>query len=205
MNVESPSFVFTILFMLVGPMRLIPAFGGATRGMDETFKRSVAIRAALIASAVFAFVAIVGPRLVAKYHVSLDGLRVGGGVVLTIAALNGLFRRPQTPAAAPSGVKPIRFAVSPIVTPLMLPPAGVAAVLILMMLAPGTPGMALVVGVALSIIMVLDLLVMFFITGIMSAPWLMLVLQPLGAVLGFLQLCLGIESMVAGLRNMGVF
>ena len=40
---EQFSFIFTIFFMLLGPVKLIPSFGGLTRGADRQFKRDVAI------------------------------------------------------------------------------------------------------------------------------------------------------------------
>ena len=44
------SFIFTLQFMLLGPIKLIPSFAGVTRGADVAFKRSVAIRAVVIAA-----------------------------------------------------------------------------------------------------------------------------------------------------------
>jgi len=55
---EQFSFVFTVFFMLLGPIKLIPSFAGLTRGLDNGFKRDVAIRGVLIASALCVFVAL---------------------------------------------------------------------------------------------------------------------------------------------------
>ena len=64
------SFIFTIFFMLLGPIKLIPLFAGVTRGADIRFKRGVAIRGAVIASALCAFVALAGGTLVGRYRIS---------------------------------------------------------------------------------------------------------------------------------------
>jgi multiple antibiotic resistance protein len=71
---EQFSFIFTIFFMLLGPIKLIPAFGGLTRGADVRFKKDVAIRGAVIASALCAFVALAGGILLSKYRISIDAL-----------------------------------------------------------------------------------------------------------------------------------
>ena len=63
---EQFSFIFTIFFMLLGPVKLIPSFGGLTRGADRQFKRDVAIRGVVIASALCAFVALAGGTLLGK-------------------------------------------------------------------------------------------------------------------------------------------
>ncbi|MGD0624736.1 MAG: hypothetical protein ABSB32_08455 [Thermodesulfobacteriota bacterium] len=57
------SYILTIFFMLLGPVKLIPSFAGLTRGADGRFKRDVAIRGAVIASALCAFVALAGGGL----------------------------------------------------------------------------------------------------------------------------------------------
>ena len=75
---EWSSFVFTIFFVLLGPIKVIPGFLKATRGADSPFKREVAIKAALIASVIVAAVALLGTGLLTKYSISLDAVRLGG-------------------------------------------------------------------------------------------------------------------------------
>ena len=57
---ECASFVFTIFFMLLGPIKIIPGFLKLTHEADRSFKRELAIKAALIASTIVAFVAVLG-------------------------------------------------------------------------------------------------------------------------------------------------
>ena len=89
---EEFSFVFTIFFMLLGPIKLIPSFAGLTRGADARFKRDVAIRGVVIAAALCVFVALAGGALLGKYRISIDALRIAGGLVLLIAALQVIFQ-----------------------------------------------------------------------------------------------------------------
>jgi multiple antibiotic resistance protein len=71
------SFAFTIFFMLLGPVKLIPSFAGLTRGTTVPFKQSVAIRGTVIAVALCMFVALVGVTLLGKYRISLTAVRIG--------------------------------------------------------------------------------------------------------------------------------
>ena len=57
---EQFPFIFTTFFMLLGPIKLIPAFAGLTQGADVRFKRSVAIRGTVIATVLCVFVALAG-------------------------------------------------------------------------------------------------------------------------------------------------
>ena len=198
------SFIFTIFFMVLGPVKIIPAFAGLTRGADGRFKRSVAIRGAVIASVICAFVALAGGTLLGKYRISLDAVRIAGGLVLLIAALQVMFRKAQS--SSPSSGKPtaIQLAVSPVAVPMIVPYAGVAAILICMAHAPQYQGVAQSVAIGLATMMVLDFLVMYFIDQVVKTPGLAIILSVLGSVLVFVQAALAINMMLVALRSLGV-
>jgi multiple antibiotic resistance protein len=203
--VEQFSFVFTVFFMLLGPIKLIASFAGVTQGADARFKRSVAIKGTVIASVLCAFVALAGGILLSKYRISFDALRISGGLVLLIAALRVIFQKAQAPSAR-AGTPPtaLQLAASPVAVPNIVPPAGVAAILIFMMLAPQYPGMRQAVAICLAIIMALDFLVMYFIDRVMKTPGLGVVLTVLGSVLVFVQVCLALEIILNALKSLGV-
>ena len=84
--------------MLLGPIKLIPSFSGVTRGTDVRFKRSVAIWGVVIASVLCAFVALSGETLLGRYRISIDAVRIAGGLVLMISALLAIFQKAQSPS-----------------------------------------------------------------------------------------------------------
>jgi multiple antibiotic resistance protein len=94
---EEFSFIFTVFFMLLGPIKLIPSFSGVTRGTDVRFKRSIAIWGVVIASVLCAFVALSGETLLGRYRISIDAVRIAGGLVLMISALLAIFQKAQPP------------------------------------------------------------------------------------------------------------
>jgi multiple antibiotic resistance protein len=201
---EQFPFLFTIFFMLLGPAKLIPTFAGLTRGADARFKRDVAVRAALIASVLCAFVALAGGTLVGKYRISVDALRIAGGLVLLIAALQAIFQRATPPGPRPGAPTALQLAISPLAAPGIVPPAGVAAILICTMLAPQFPGMERAIAFNLATMMVLDFLVMYFNDQVMKTPGLMIVLTLLGYVLAFVQVGFSVESILNALKGLGV-
>ncbi len=201
---EEFSFIFTVFFMLLGPVKLIPFFAGVTRGTDSRFKRSVAIRGTVIASSLCAFVALAGGTLLGKYRISIDALRISGGLVLLIAALQVIFQKGLS--SSPSSGTPTanQLAASPVAVPGIVPPASVAAILIFMMLAPQYPGMMQSVTICLAIMMVLDFMVMYFIDWVIKIPGLMIILTVIGSVLIFVQICLAIEIFLNALKNLEI-
>jgi multiple antibiotic resistance protein len=198
------SFVFTIFFMLLGPLKLIPSFAAATHGTDVRFKRSVAVRATVIAAALCAFVALAGGLLLAKYRISIDSVRIAGGLVLLLSALQTIFPRAKATSPGTGTPTALQLAASPVAVPGIVPPAGVAAILIFAMLAPEMPGILQAVAICLAIVMLLDFLVMYFIDQVVQTPGLAILLTVLGAVLVFVQLGLAIEMMLSALRHLGV-
>ena len=198
------SYVFTIFFMLLGPIKLIPLFGGLTRGADVRFKRDVAVRGVVIASALCALVALAGEYILGKYRISIDALRIAGGLVLLIAALQVIFQKAHSSSPGSGTPSALQLATSPVAVPGIVPPAGVAAILIFMMLAPEYPGMTQAVAICLATMMVLNFLVMYFIDRVMKTPGLMIVLTVLGSVLVFVQVGLAIQMMLIALRGLGV-
>jgi multiple antibiotic resistance protein len=62
------SYVYTIFFLLLGPLKIIPDFLKLTRGTDSAFKRDLAIKASLFSSVIVFFVAFTGRKTILKYQ-----------------------------------------------------------------------------------------------------------------------------------------
>lgn len=200
---ENESFFFTIFFMTLGPVKIIGPFAKITKQFPLKFKREVAIKAVIIAAGMCLFAALLGQNLVAKYNISVPALEIGAGMVLLISALNTIFPTSQ-PSNSPSSEKTaLQLAISPVASLIIVPPIGVAVILIAVMVFPDTVGGKLTVIKTLLPVLVLDFLVMYFIDKITKLSWLMLMLQVLGSVLVFLQVALGIQAFLAAFNLLG--
>ena len=198
------SFTFTIFFTMLGPAKLIPAFAGVTQGSDAAFKRAVAVRAAIIASALCAFVALAGGTILLRYQISINALRLAGALVLMLSALGAIFRHDAPAAAGAGAAAPLQLAVAPVAAPMIVPPAGIAVILLFIMSEPAFPGIAQAVAICLAIMMVLDLLVMYFIDAILRTPGLKIILTVLASVLLFVQVCIAMEMFVRAFTQLGL-
>jgi len=201
---DSYPFVFTILFMLLGPLKVIGPFAAVTRDRDDAFVRSVAIRATRASAAILAFMARAAGGMLSKFHLSLPSLKIAGGLVLLIAALRTMFGESAVPDAGKPDRRALALAVSPVTVPIIVPPAGIAAILILAAVAPELPGITKVIAVSLAIIVALNFIVMFFNRAIVRLGGVMLVLTLIGAVLVFIQVALAVDTILMGFRDLGV-
>lgn len=198
---DNTSFILTIFFLLLGPIKLIFPFAAATQKCDRRFKRQVALQAALIATLIVVLIALLGGSLLLRYRITYDSLQLAGGFVLLLSALNSIFAKPQ-PRETPTNQPTVRQLAISMATPVIVTPVGVAAILIFMMVSPEYPGIGVVVYQSLLIIMVLDYLVMFFIDNITKVPGLTSFLQVVGSVLVFVQVALGVETMIGALQGL---
>lgn len=77
-----PIFTFTIFMVTLGPIKTIPGFFLLTQDLDAKPTRTLAIKAALIATAVALFIAFGVHETAAARGISIDGLRIAGGLLL---------------------------------------------------------------------------------------------------------------------------
>lgn len=197
-------FILTIFIMLLGPIRLIPAFAKITKGYDTAFKKKAALRGALIATAIGLFVALSGNGLVEKYEVSFQSLELAGGLILLLSALHTIFPTPQPETQVQPNMSPMRFALSPLATPTMISPMGIAAILIFVMIEGAFPGITRAVIIVFLAVMVVNFLVMYFHDQLLKIPGLIPMIQLIGAILVVMQVALAIDVMVTALGSLGV-
>ena len=95
--VADHKFIFTIFFLTLGPVKIIAPFARLTHEATPKYRRDVAILASVISTTVVLLVALLGHRLVVNYQLSLDALRLAGGLVLLLSALFNTFPHLQPP------------------------------------------------------------------------------------------------------------
>ena len=201
---EKFAFIFTVCFVLLGPIRLISPFARLTKGQPPAFRHSAAAWATLLASAVCLFVVLAGRILVEKYDLSVPALQLSAGLVLLLSALGTIFPSGGLPESTGEAGSPLQLAISPLATPIIVPPVGVAAILVFIMIAPMSADRYQVLAISLSVIMVLNFLVMFFNDRILGTHGLLPALHLLGGVLIVIQVALAINIMLVAFRTLGV-
>jgi len=198
----TPIFVFTIFMLTLGPIKTVPGFYLMTRDQDARAARALAIRGTLIATAISLLVALVMRGTAAAWQVSLDELRIAGGILLFVASRNIIeqFNRPVPPAPPPSP----HPAVTPLAIPIIVTPWGVVAILLFVGAAAGDPArIAAVIGILL-LTMVLNLVGMLFARQIIGLVG-FVTFQVIGWVFAVLQAGLAVEAVVVSLRHLGLF
>ncbi len=208
----SPGKIFTFLFVMLGPLKVIGPFGAMTAGHDRRFKRRLALDAIVIASVGALAAVTLGVRILQKWGVSVGALLLTAGIILFLVALKVVLHQydphdqaaTDTPPPATAAAPPPGLAFSPLAFPTIITPYGVALLIVLVVLRAGQPALvAQVVGIA-AIVLGLDYLAMLSADRILSTPKVRPVLVIVGTVLSVLQVALGVQAMIDALHLLGV-
>ena len=153
---------FITLFVVLDPPGCAPIDAGLTTGASPAQKRSMAVRACLIAGAILLLFALFGEQLLAALHIELDSFRTAGGIMLFLIALDMVFeKRTQRREARAEKIRETPeiedVSVFPMAMPMLAGPGAIASVMLLAGSADGVEE-ALVVLAALLAVLVLTLL-----------------------------------------------
>lgn len=198
------AFVMTIFVMLLGPIKVIPQFARMTKASPAADKRKLALLGFVFATMICALVAFLSQSFVAKYHLSIAAIQLAGGAILLLSALNGIFPKAlSAPSTAPEGPS-VQMALSPLASPVIVTPAGIAAIMVFVLLAGNDPAPFQQVLWALGIVMLMNLVVMLLIDPILKIPGIMVALQLAGVFLLVVQVALAFQVMIYSFARLGL-
>ncbi len=197
--------MFLLLFLMLGPIKILGPFTTLARGFDAARRRRLANRAILFSAAALAVAGLLGRGMLENFDVPTPVLSLTGGLVLFLVALKTVMEQFSggSRLAADPDATDTQLAVSPLAFPTIVTPYGIAATIVFMTLAgEELSAKAMVAGVVL-VILLLDWLAMLFAHVILT--WLGTTLQVLAVVLGVTQVAIGLWVMLISLSDIGVF
>ncbi len=125
---------FTTIFVIVDPPGNIPMFIALTEKLSHEERERVSRKSTLIAAGLLIFVAVTGNLLLEFFHISINSLRVAGGILLFAVALDILTGSRGKEAYAKKGLMHAdadALAVFPIALPLYTGPGAITAAIVL--------------------------------------------------------------------------
>ena len=163
---------FVTLFVVIDPPGCAPIYASLTTGASAQQRRSMAIRATVIAGCILVFFAMFGEALLSFLHIDLDSFRIAGGIMLFIIAIDMVFekrterrenRAEEVISAAAAKAKSLEeedISVFPMAIPMLAGPGSLAAIMLLAARShsPAETGVVLAALVAVMIITLASLL-----------------------------------------------
>ncbi len=147
---------FVTLVVVVDPIGLAPAFIGITGDLPAAARRSVGLRACLIAGAILIGTAAIGDNLLHRLGITLPAFEIAGGLLLFGIAAEMVYgtRSERESKAAEQAVEEEHLrniAAFPLAIPLMAGPGAIAATVLLSGQTRDAVTMAALIGVIVAV------------------------------------------------------
>jgi len=127
-------YAFASIFVIVNPVGGLITFISLTAGMSVAERREIAKRSVMIACLLAIVFAISGELILRFFGVTVDSLRVAGGILLFIVALDMLHARVSRESVTAEEIKDATkredISVFPIAMPLLTGPGAITTVIV---------------------------------------------------------------------------
>lgn len=190
-------------FVVIDPPGCAPIYAGLTNGATPTQRRSMAIRAVIVAAIILFVFAAVGEAMLKALGVSLSAFRIAGGIMLFLIALEMVFekrteRREDRAAKIAQTPEVEDVSIFPMAMPMIAGPGSIASVMLMMSRNHGLEKVAAVLA-ALATILALTL------AALLAAGPLMRLLGArieavITRILGVLLGALAVQFVIDGIR-----
>lgn len=205
---ELPALIaaFTTMFIIMDPPGLVPVFIALTQGMSAEQRRTIAVRACIVAGALMILFLFVGEAVLGFIGISMDAFRIAGGILLFLTALDMLFQRRQARRADNAAEGQAEHQDDPSVFPLALPlivgPGAITTIILLAGNATSAADFGAIAGVLMAVLLItiLTFLVAPTIERALGKTGLNIVTR----VLGMLLAALAVQFVLDGLRGFGI-
>jgi len=190
-------------FVVIDPPGCAPIYAGLTHGAAPAHRRSMAIRAVVVAAIILFVFAAVGEAMLHALGVSLSAFRIAGGIMLFLIALEMVFekrteRREDRAAKVAQSPEVEDVSIFPMAMPMIAGPGSIASVMLMMSRNHGFEKVAVVLA-ALATILALTL------AALLAAGPLMRLLGArieavITRILGVLLGALAVQFVIDGIR-----
>ena len=134
---------FVTLFVVIDPPGCAPIYAGLVSGATQKQATAMAVRASFIAAIILVIFALFGEALLGALHIELNSLRIAGGIMLFVIALDMVFekrtqRREERAEKVKATPEVEDVSVFPMAMPMIAGPGSIATIMLLMSRAQGT-------------------------------------------------------------------
>ena len=190
-------------FVVIDPPGCAPIFASLTGGAPPAHRRTMAIRATLVAAFILLMFGIFGEAFLGALGISLDAFRIAGGIMLFLIALDMVFeKRTERRETRAEDVKAQPdhedISIFPMAIPMIAGPGSIASIMLMTSRSNGMTESLVVFG-ALAVVLVVNML------GLIAAGPLMKVLgyrveAMITRILGVVLAALAAQFVVDGVK-----
>jgi multiple antibiotic resistance protein len=205
---ETALIAFTTYFATIGPADVAALFAALTPDNTPAERRQMALKGTLIATAILLVFALFGEAVLRLFGISLPALRIAGGILLLLIAIDMVFGRPSggtttTREENAEAVAKDDISVFPLATPLIAGPGAIGATMLLVADAQGDR-----LRLAVVILVLLGMLLLTFLLLLVATQVHRLLgvtgVHVVSRVVGVLLAALAVQFILDGIVTSGV-
>lgn len=149
---------FITLFVVIDPPGCAPIYASMTTNANAHQRRSMAIRAIVVAGGILLVFALFGEALLSTLHIELDSFRIAGGIMLFLIALDMVFekrteRREQRAQDVIDDPEIEDVSIFPMAMPMIAGPGSIASVMLLVSQNTGLDSALTILGALLAVLL----------------------------------------------------
>jgi len=151
---------FATVWTTIDPIGNVAIFAGLTASLTRAERHRTALRASFYAAIILVATIVVGQLILDAIGIHLHSLKVAGGIILFLFAIQMLFGRMDTQPTAPEAGRDL--AVFPLAVPSIAGPGAIMAVLVLTDDDVYTPAERAQTGVVLLVVLLITYIFLLF-------------------------------------------
>ncbi|MDB4168475.1 MarC family protein [Planktomarina sp.] len=192
---------FATLFVVIDPIGLAPIFVALTQGTEPTKRKTIGLRACMIAFVILALFGLFGDSVLGFAGISMPAFQIAGGALLFLTAMEMLFelrakrRSTKGDELDDDDRDPSVF---PLATPLIAGPGAIASIILLTNEAQGNLLQQISVIVVMGAV-VLTAFILFMLAGFIERALGQTGILVVSRVLGMLLAALAVQFILNGL------
>jgi multiple antibiotic resistance protein len=204
-NLELFLSAFAILFVIIDPPGCAPIFATLTQGTSRKHQTTMAFKSVTVAAGILLVFAFFGADILNALHIDFDALRIAGGIMLFIIALQMVFeqrtenRENRAEEALEENENPEDISVFPMGIPMIAGPGTIASLLLMMSDSPSVADQISILAALGAVLLVA--LFSFLIAGLLMKIMGKTIMNVLTRVLGFLLAALAAQFVIDGITG----
>lgn len=151
--------IFTMIFVTMGPIKVLVTFAEKTLDLDKTVRHHIAIRAVTVATVVGLVFIFFGFLLMKVFKFSSVALSLAGGLILLIYSIKSILKEPKKgeKRGYATNREAEQMAIYPLAVPLMASPMGLVVLTAISASKEIGPEAFAILTAALLVVMVINL------------------------------------------------
>ena len=172
MNLYSLIEIFTMIFVTMGPIKVLVTFAEKSGGLEPALRRRIAIKAVGVATVIGLIFVFAGGVLMQVFKFSATAMSLAGGLILLIYSIKSILAEGSHATKYATDREAEQMAIYPLAVPLMASPMGLVTLTVISANSQITTTEFVILTMMLLLVIIgINLVALLFVDGVMKYLW----------------------------------